>query len=119
MDFKDLVPTLTTCKRLQKLGWTDKTALRFVKDFTKGFIKHPVTTREYDEHYSGHLFIPAPTSSELGKVLPIKNCIIGKLGNGMYAILTQYFGSSFANKNEAECRALALLWLIENDKVNL
>lgn len=62
MDINDLVPSLKTCKRAQKLGWVEETY--FVWGFSKDAGKYIVTDHRYN-HFLANSVFSAPTLQEI------------------------------------------------------
>lgn len=139
MKIKEQVCTLEQARRLSELGAKLDTVFKWIVE-EKGRENSPSAEIIYSglvtEPADG-ILLPAPNSSELGMLLPSMIMLddedlflqgtIGNRGGGFYCI---WFQSSIDNvewdefpavekDTEAEARAEALIWLIENGYVNV
>lgn len=130
MNLKNLVPQRNTCNKLVKLGWKTETLAYWVEMEDGTF---EVVLDFVVKDLKGVPLIPAPTSSELGEMLPSKigDFVLNMFKHpkrGWICIYNKQLHRSWdylegmepiEHENETECRALTLIHLIENKHLTL
>jgi hypothetical protein len=125
MKIEDQVCSLEQAKTLFKLGVNLKTVFRYGEWMDKSYHNIFYSSRpKGNEFINGYTFFPAPTVAELGVLLPqyvnVQETSLFLCQDKREGIFIVWYPTlqTFSNKHEAQARAAALIWLIDNDKIN-
>lgn len=123
MNEKELVPELSTCQRLEELGWKSKTYFKWTETL-QGW--NPFPFGAYGDGNTHKDSYHAPSAEELGEVIPHKIMKSYQFHIGKYydkwecwytnAIDTKANQSSISM---SESMAKMVIWLCENDQIKL